>query len=301
MGSDGMRLERACGTGWDVSRFKVRREICQTLKVRRSLGGLLLIVAGVLIALAIGSWWLERVAFSPSTDAGATASILEDPDIRGQVATVVASADAPTLSQSPTQLKEFIEQIALIPDGAALMTEFVRDAHARVIGANSDAVLITAEEQVVIVRDERVGEMPALRVPVQEVSSATFIDTAAGWVSIVGLALGVLLLLIGVVLRPERGEGTFALGVGLATLAGALLVFGYLVPLALLPALSDDTWMGVFPRLASHHRNFTLLLAVVALVLSAVVLFGTSSRRQRRQHSTPLNVGRYREEHRWSR
>ena len=301
MGSDEMRLERACGTGRDVSRFKVTREICQTLKVRRSLGGLLLIVAGVLIALAIGSWWLQRVAFSPSTDAGATASILEDPDIRGQVATVVASADAPTLSQSPTQLKEFIEQIALIPDGAALMTEFVRDAHARVIGANSDAVLITAEEQVVIVRDERVGEMPALRVPVQEVSSVTFIDTAAGWVSIVGLALGVLLLLIGVVLRPERGEGTFALGVGLATLAGALFVFGYLVPLALLPALSDDTWMGVFPRLASHHRNLTLLLAVVALVLSAVVLFGTSSRRQRRQHSTPLNVGRYREEHRWSR
>ena len=103
------------------------------------------------------------------------------------------------------------------------------------------------------------------------------------------------------VLRPERGEGTFALGVGLATLAGALFVFGYLVPLALLPALSDDTWMGVFPRLASHHRTLTLLLAVVAMVLSAVVLFGTSSRRQRRQHSTPLNVGRYREEHRWSR
>mgnify|MGYP000181584231 CR=1 FL=1 len=35
-------------------------------------------------------------------------------------------------------------------------------------------------------------------------------------------------LLIAVVLRPERGEGTFALGVGLATLAGALFVLGYL-------------------------------------------------------------------------
>lgn len=301
MDSDGTHRERACGTSRDAARFKVTREICQTLKVRRSLGGLLLIVAGVLIALAIGSWWLERVAFSPGNDADATASILQDPDIRGQIATIVASADAPTLSQSPTQLKEFIEQIALIPDGAALMTEFVGDAHASVIGANGDAVLITAEEQVVIVRDERVGEMPSLRLPVQPVGSIEFIDTAAGWVSIVSLALGVLLLLVGVVLRPERGEGTFALGVGLATLAGTLFVFGFLVPLAVLPALSDDTWMGVFPRLASHHRTVTLLMALGALVLAAVVLFTTSSRRQRRQHSTPLNVGRYREEHRWSR
>jgi len=269
--------------------------------VRRSPGGLLLIVASVLIALAIGSWWLDRVAFSPGNDDDVTHAILGDTDIRGQVATVVASADAPTLSQSPTQLREFIEQIARIPDGAALMSDFVAGAHARLIGANGDVVTISAEEQVVIVRDERVGEMPPLTLPVQEVGSVAFVDGALGWFALGSLGLGLLLLLVGIVLRPERGEGTFALGVGLASLAGSLLVFGYLVPVAGLPALSDDVWMGVFPQLANHHRNLTLLLAVIALVLAAVVVLGTSSRRQRRQHSTPLNVGRYREDHRWSR
>ncbi len=102
-------------------------------------------------------------------------------------------------------------------------------------------------------------------------------------------------------MRPERGEGTFALGVGLASTAGSLFIFGYLVPLAVLPALSDDIWMGVFPRLANHHRNLTLLLAVAALVLAAVITFGTSSRRDRRQRSTPLNVTRYRDDRSWSR
>ncbi|HYN31025.1 MAG TPA: hypothetical protein VES40_00240, partial [Ilumatobacteraceae bacterium] len=116
--------------------------------MRRSPGGLMLIIGAVLIAVAIGSWWLQRVAFSPSDDSGVTYSILGDENIRGQVASIVAAADAPILQQSPTELKEFIEKIARIPDGAALMSRIVGDAHARLIGQNDKLVLITADEQV---------------------------------------------------------------------------------------------------------------------------------------------------------
>lgn len=261
----------------------------------------MLIVAAVLFALALGAWWLGRVAFSPTDDSGVAHSVLGDEDIRAQIASIVASADAPVLEQSPTQLKEFIEQIARIPDGAALMSRIVADGHARVIGELDDRVLITAAEQVTIVRDERVGEADPLTLPIQRVGSMAFLDGWIGWIALGSAALGLLALLIGVVLRPERGEGTFALGVGLASLAGSLFVFGYLVPVAVLPVFSDDPWMGVFPRLANHHRNLTLLLAVMALVLAALVVFGTTSRRQRRQSSTPLNVTRYRDDRSWSR
>jgi len=269
--------------------------------MRRSLGGYVLIIGAVLIALAIGAWWLQRVAFSPTTDSGVAHSILGDEDIRGQVASIVASADAPVLSQSPTELKEFIEQIARIPDGAALMSRFIADGHARVIGANDDLVVITADEQVTIVRDERVGEEDSLTLPVQRVGSMVFLDQWLGWIALVTGGLGLLFLLVGAIMRPERGEGTFALAVGFASVAGSLFVLGYLVPLAVLPAFSDDPWMGVFPRLANHHRNLTLLLAIIALVIAALIMFGTSSRRQRRQGSTPLNVTRYRDDRSWSR
>jgi hypothetical protein len=261
----------------------------------------MLLIGAVLIAFAIGSWWLQRVAFSPTDDSGVAHSILGNEDIRGQVASIVAAADAPILQQSPTQLKEFIEEIAQIPDGAALMSRIIDDAHARLIGRNDALVLITADEQVTIVRNELVGESDSLTLPVQRVGSMAFLDQWLGWFAIVTAVLGLVFLLGGIISRPERGEGTFALGVGLASLAGSLFVFGYLLPAAVLPAFSDDLWMGVFPRLANHYRNMTLLLAVFALVLAALIVFGTSSRRQRRQGSTPLSVTRYRDDRGWSR
>lgn len=261
----------------------------------------MLIIGAVLIAVAIGSVWLQRVAFSPSNDRGAAHAILGDENIRGQIASIVAAADAPILQQSPAQLKEFIEEIARIPDGAALMSRIVDDSHARLIGQNDKLVLITADEQVTIVRNELVGEANSLTLPVQRVGSMAFLEQWLGWLAIGTGVLGLVFVLGGIILRPERGEGTFALGVGLASLAGSLLLFGYVVPAAVLPAMSDDPWMGVFPRLANHNRNLTLLLAVFALVLAALIVFGTSSRRQRRQGSTPLNVARYRDDRGWSR
>lgn len=261
----------------------------------------MLIAAAILVALSIGSWWLQRVAFSPSNDSNVAYSILGDEEIRGQVATIVAGADAPILGQSAAQLREFIEEIARIPDGAALMSGFVSDAHARVIGEFEGRVSIDAQEQVNIVRNELVGEAAPITLPVQEVGSMAFLNDWLGWFALGTLALAVLIAVVGALLRPERGEGTFALGVLFAAAGLSLLVFGYLVPLLALPALSDDPWMGIFARLANHHRNLTLLLAVASLVVAALIVFGTSSRRERRQHSTPLNVGRYRDERSWSR
>ena len=268
--------------------------------MRRSLGGLMLIAAAVLVALSIGAWWLQRVAFSPSNDSNAAYSILGDEDIRGQIASIIAGADAPILGQSPAQLREFIEEIARIPAGAALMSDFVADAHRRLIGTLDGRVSINAQEQVNIVRNELVGEASPITLPVQRVGSMAFLHDGLGWVALGLLAVAVLITITAVFIRPERGESTFALGVFFAATAGSLVVFGYLIPLLILSAFSDDPWMGVFPRLANHDRNLTLLLAVGSLVIAALIVFGTSSRRQRRQRSTPLNVGRYRDDRSWT-
>jgi len=267
----------------------------------RSLGGLMLIAAAVLSAVAIGSWWLERVAFTPSNDSNVAYSILGDEEIRGQVATVVAGATAPTLQQSAAQLREEIERIARIPDGAALMRDIVDGAHSRLIGDSDERVVITAQEQVNIVRNELVGDQAPLTLPVQRVGSVAFVDDWIGWAALSLFGLGVLAALVGLAMRPERGEGTYALGVFFGSLAASMAILGYIVPLLVLPALADDPWMGVFSRLANHQRNLTLATAGVAAVIAVLIVGRSGARNDRRQHSTPLNVGRYRDDRSWSR
>lgn len=269
--------------------------------MRRSPGGLLLVITGVFVALAIGALWLQRVAFTPSTSSAVAVAVVGDEQIRDQIATVVASADAPLLGYSPERLREYVIGIARIPDGAALMSRFLADGHAVLIGESDDPVTITAAEQVSIVRDELVGEAGSLTLPVREVGSVAFLNTWLSWFALGCFGVAVVTLLAGVLLRPERGEGTFAVGVTLASIGVSLFVFGYLVPLLLLPAFSDDPWMGIFARLATQHRTVTILLTLLAIGLAAVVVFGTSSRRERRHQSTPLNVARYRDDRSWSR
>jgi hypothetical protein len=260
-----------------------------------------LIVGAVLVAVAIGLWWMQRVAFTPTSDADLARLVMTDDDIRGQIATIVASADAGVLEQSPAELKEFIEQIAVIPDGAALLRRVVDAGHSRLIGESDEFVLVTAQEQVSLVRDERVGEAQPLILPVSQVAPLAVVNDWLGWVALGIGGVGLLVALAGVLMRPERGEGMLALGIGFASTAAALLLFGFLVPLTAIAPLSDDPWIGVFPALANHHRNLTLLLAIVALVGAGLVAFSIGNRRHRRQRSSPLNVARYRDDRSWSR
>lgn len=269
--------------------------------MRRSLAGLMLLTSCVLFAVAISTWWFQHVAFSPSADTDMTYAILGDDDIRGEIATLIATTDADALGTSTAQLKEFIEQISRLSDGAALMNEFVSAAHARLIGDIDEPVVITSAEQYTIVRDERAALSPDITLPVREVGSLAFINTITWWAMLIASAGGLLTMVAGLVTRPERGEFTFAIAIGMAALAGGLILFGYLLPVGPLTALSDTTWMGVFPELATRSRNTTLLLSLISAAIAGAVLLGTSGLRQRRQRSTPLSVTRYREEHSWSR
>ena len=268
--------------------------------MRRSLAGILLIISTVLFAASISAWWFQRVAFTPSADTDSALAILGDKEIREQIATIIASTTAPETGQSPTELKEFIQDIARIPAGAALMADFVSEGHQRLIGEHPEPVRIDAQHQVQIVRDERVGEMPPITLPIQEAGALSVVDQVAGWIALGGAVGGLIVLIAGVIMRPERGEFTQALAIGLVALAIMIVLFGYIVPAAVLPALSDSSWMGVFPRLANDSLMATLGIAVVSLIVAAAITLGTTSVRQRRQWSTPLAVGRYRDDRSWS-
>lgn len=270
--------------------------------VRRSFGGLLLLVSAGLLALSLGTFWLDRVAFSPDPDTDAAHAILADEDIRDQITTLVASADAPVLGLSPSEVKPMLDTIATWRAGAAVMRGFVSDAHARLIGDLDEPVTIPAETQVEMVRHEGVALEPPITLPVEEVGTLSLVNQVVGWTWLVSLGAGVIVGLLGLFVRPERGEFVFAIGAGLLAGAVSVLFFGWLVPATMLGALSDDLWTNLFPRLAANSRTFTFVSALLMAAVGAFLAFGTGALRSRRSSSTPIATTRYRSDARsWSR
>jgi hypothetical protein len=282
------------------SQSQRRVRIWQTQAVHRSTAGLILLVSGALFAIAISTFWMDRVAFTPTADTESTHAILQDEDIARQIAVLVASADAPELSRSPSELRDEIIGYTETLDMAAEMQTFTTAAHARVIGDRSAPVEIVATEQVQIVRNERVALLPPLRLPVERVGPLAIIASFTNWTWMITFGLAVLSLLIGLILRPERGEFSYAFSVGTVTTGALLVLFGYLIPAFVLASVSTDVWVGVLPQLATHRRGSTLVAGAAFTLVGVLAMFATNGARRRRQSSTPLSVGRFREQQRWS-
>lgn len=268
--------------------------------MRRSLGGLILLISAALFALAISSFWLERVAFSPEINTDSTYAILGDEDIQRQIASVVSGATAQDLGVSPAELKVLVTQVSRIRDGATEMRVFTGAAHDRLIGGREEPVVITPAEQVQITRTERAAALPPITLPVERVAAFDMLASIVSWTWLVSLGGALLTLLLGLLLRPERGEFSFAFGAGCIATGIGMVVFGYLIPTFVFPLISDDTWVGVFPSLATHRRTLTFVGAFIFAIVGAGAILFTGNGRQRRSRSTPLAATRYREQQRWS-
>jgi hypothetical protein len=268
--------------------------------VQRNFAGMCFLFAAVALGVAAGSWWLQYTVFTPSTTVANTQAILSDDEIRGEITTIVAAATATSLEQSPAQVAALVNPLIASRAGASVMSEIVRDAHARVIGNHDDPVRISAEQMVLIVRDQRVADLPAVTIPVAEVAAFRVLGNSLGWVAAVIGILGFIGMLLGIATRPDQGEVAKAIGELLISMGSSLLILGFLVPVLLLPNLDDTTWARSIPRLAGRGFPIIVMASLLILILGVVLTLRSSGSGRRKQWSTPLSVSRYRDDRSWS-
>lgn len=269
--------------------------------MQRNLVAVVLVVAALLLSVAAGAWWLRITALSPSTDLGATAAILDSDEIRGEITTIVSAATADRLGQTPTRVAAFIDPLMNSRVGAAVMAEIVAAGHARLLGQHPEPLRISGPQMMLIVRDELVVDLPSVTVPVGEVTVLGMIRSALGWIALVAAVLGVAATALALLARPERRDlrvGAFGLAWGLA---GSLTLFGVLLPLWGLPALSDTTWMGIIGQLTRRTLLVLVPLIIGLAVLGLAILVGLGSRPRSSSWSSPISSGRYVADRRWSR
>ncbi|MCU1397588.1 MAG: hypothetical protein JWN62_697 [Acidimicrobiales bacterium] len=269
--------------------------------VRRSLASLLFGLAAIAGSLALSGFWLQYTAFSPGHTRATASAVLEDKDIKNEIARLVADATVAQLPQfTAVDIHSIVLQTLNTNQGAALLANIVGDAHAHLIGANDKPVQITSEDLVQILRDQRTVVVPNITLPVPRVGALSIIRQVLKWLVPIAGGLAVLLIVLAFAAHPERPELLRSLSILFFGMALLLVIVGYVVPAFVVPLFTSNVWVGAVPRLA---RDSLPLLVGLTLVLCAAglgCLAGGAASRRRDRWSQPIRRTSYREERRWS-
>ena len=264
--------------------------------MERTLAGMLFLVAAVAFSIAGGGWWMQRIVFTPDDSRETAAAMLKEPEIRQEINTVVSGASAPVLGVNVPELNTFLEtQILSTRAGAAVMGPLMEQIHNRIIGNRDDEPIeVTGDDMVPIVRDQRAAEVEAVIIPIPVIGTLKTTRTAIGWLIPIAAGIGALAMILGIATRPERRDVLRGLGEFFLAMACSVLVFGYLIPVHLLPAIDNGVWTKAVPRLAMRTLPVVLGSAAILGLGGVALILASTSGGKRRQFSTPLSVTRYR-------
>ena len=120
------------------------------------------------------------------------------------------------------------------------------------------------------------------------------------WAVPVTAIVGGVALLLGLIAHPRRADAVF--GIGSFCIFGAIfaVVLGWVVPVYATPAISDSPWLLVIPAVADHNLPFVLVVAATLLIGGLALMVISGAVRRRRTWTSPVSVGRYSDQHRWS-
>ncbi len=268
--------------------------------MRRTLAGLIFGLAYVCASLAISGWLLQRSAFDPNRTGNLASVVLQDSRIKAQISNTIADAVSEQRGLDKIAVRQTIAAVADTPQGAKLFSKVLHDAHARMIGQLRGPVRITGDQMVQVVRNQVVGDMPSITLPVPRVSSLDLMRRVLRWLIPFGALLAVGFFVIGFMLHPNRSALAHSLGYGMVLLALLIAVLGYVVPRYVLPSLSDSIWADVPAHLANDSLPLLVGMAIVLGVGGFMLLVGTGLLKRRRRWNAPVSTYRYREERPWS-
>lgn len=272
--------------------------------MRRTLAGLLFGLAYTCASISVAGFLMQRTAFDPDNSADAAEVVLGDDAIKQELVDIIVDSTAATLTdgspESIAVLRSTVTSVAEHPEGQELLAEIIHDAHAHLIGEQSEPVQITGEQMVPIVRNEAVATLPAVTLPVPRVSALAFARTVVGWLVPLAALATLVLVALGFASHPDRAALLKSLAFGLLLLAALTALLGYLIPKLIIPLLSASPWANIPARLADDSLPLLIGMEVV-LVGGALALFaGSGMARKNKRWSTPVSTYRYNEERRWS-
>jgi hypothetical protein len=250
------------------------------LLVRRSLASVLLFLASVALGIAVTGWWVQRTVFAPTSTERLASVVLEDSAIRDEVVGHITDSVAAQLGQDPAALAPVVDAGAATAEGTALLVGVVVDAHAHLIGASDDPVVIEPADLAGVLGIEQAVGLSAFELPVPQIRLLAQVHDALDTLVPGAAIAAAVLAALGMLAHPDKRSMLRSIGWGLLAVAALVGVLGWVVPSRVVPELSDSAWARAPGDLA---RDSAGLLAGIGLVaFGAGLLFLLAASRSRR-------------------
>lgn len=242
--------------------------------MRRVVGTIFVIVGLVVGAFTLTGWWVQRTAFETSRTEQLADTILEDPVLRNDLAQRISNDVAAQLATDPVTVRRIVDTTLSRPEVATVFAPVLGQIHARLIGLQTGPVVISPQLLATALGDARAEALPPVVLEIDEVEQLDSARTTIEDNVTRGLLVALVLILVGVAIHSWRAAAVGIIGVGLLATAVLLVSVGYLIPVHLVPALSDEPWLAVVPDVARNQQPVLVAITVVLVGGGLAALFG---------------------------
>jgi len=254
--------------------------------LRRALAGLLLSIATFLGSIAFAGWWFSRTVLDTSRTASVTTKVLKDSTVRHTIAQEISNVVFKLIPVSAgvgqSALTSGIESVLNEPALSAQLANTVTDLHRHLIGEAKGKVTLDPSIVTAAVTKTVPGLDPKIVAAIPSVSfsvpEASWLGRARDDVPGVVTVLAAIALLsggVGVLISVRRGRSMRQLGFAVFGMVAAELIFLWIIPVYLLPAIWDSPGAGVISSVATVASG-GLIGALLALAALGGLLIGLS-------------------------
>jgi len=251
--------------------------------IRGGIGTTLIHFGMLLATLAFASWWTSHTILDTQRTRHVTTAVLENANLRHFVADKVASATAPTVQNTgATNTPAFANQLDKVLDRHAIRTKlenFVVDAHDVLIGKTTKPAVLDQTTTRTLVRaalptmsaaDLARVHVVTFKVPrVGALSATRRAVTDRFWLYFFG---AVALIALAIVTSRDRRTTLHTIGKWLIGISLADLVVLWIIPVVILPNVTNNPWAGLIAAVARALSGGLLVGLVVLAALGVVFL-----------------------------
>lgn len=260
--------------------------------LRSLLAGILITLGVIAVAGGVVSMHARRVLFNSEVFAQRAAASLDDPGVASFVADYAAGAIVARerdLTPYRPLLRATVQSIASSEPFRAVVRGAARRAHEAAMSQRSREIVFSMPDLDVLLRSALSRAKPELAAKIPPRVSARLGAKEAGatrvfvdvwrlgarlpWLALAGIAGGIALIVIGVVLSARRSAALFKTGIGLVV-AGGVLVIGLPIGRVIVTSLIEDPlWKGLAAGLWDAYtagiKPWAVLLGAIGVILAS--------------------------------